>query len=79
MLAFDFQDQIDTGVEAGLGAALALSPGDEAGLGLVVTPFGTLTFEQEVVGWAIRMDATAGMPSFAINNQRACAAGRHPD
>lgn len=51
---------------AQVGATLSLSPAERGNLGLVVSPFGSVTLEELRGDWALRTSLTAGVDAFAI-------------
>ena len=53
------------GLSAGAGLVLALSGGGQGALGLVVSPFGTLSAERAAGAWRVTFDLTAGLQAFA--------------
>jgi hypothetical protein len=49
----------------GAGLALAFSPASRGDLGLVATPFGSLSRETHVGGWALSLEAQTALDAFA--------------
>ena len=54
------------GAPADAGMSLALSSADRGDLGLVVSPFGSLTYSQQAGDWAIDASSTAEVDAFAV-------------
>lgn len=52
-----------------VGMTLSLSSADQGDLGLVVAPFGSLTFTQSLGGWQLTLELTAGIEGFAVGPQ----------
>ncbi|HEY0377474.1 MAG TPA: DUF6603 domain-containing protein [Pyrinomonadaceae bacterium] len=51
---------------AQVGAMLSLSPAERGNLGLVVSPFGSITLEELIGKWTLRTSLTAGIDAFAV-------------
>jgi hypothetical protein len=60
-----YVEDVLAGAAAESGIVLNLSPADRGDLGLVVSPFGTLTFTKQVRNWTLEMALTAGIDLFA--------------
>lgn len=60
-----YVEDILAGAAAEAGVVLTLSPADRGDLGLVVSPFGTLTLTTQVRKWTLEMALTAGIDAFA--------------
>ncbi|MDQ3666948.1 MAG: hypothetical protein M3410_10300 [Acidobacteriota bacterium] len=52
--------------DAQVGATLSLSPAERGDLGLVVSPFGSIEFEELFGEWVLRVSLTAGVDAFAL-------------
>jgi hypothetical protein len=63
--AFD----LAAGVSAGAGATLALSPADLGDLGLVVSPFGDVTFTQTLGEWIFEARVAGSVDGFAVGRR----------
>jgi hypothetical protein len=53
-------------VNSQVGATLSLSPADQGNLGLVVSPFGTVEFNQLFEDWKLSLSLAAGVDAFAL-------------
>lgn len=50
----------------GFGATLSLSSRDRGNLGLMITPYGLVTFSHELAAWQLEVEAQAAVEGFAI-------------
>jgi hypothetical protein len=66
LIVYVDEDLRDTGTEAGL--IFALSSTDRGGLGLVITPFGSLTNSWQVGDWTLQLSLTAEVQGLAIGS-----------
>lgn len=66
VLTFWLDLQAAEAADAEVGATLSLSPAERGNLGLVVSPFGSVEFEELFDLWAFRASITAGVDAFAL-------------
>jgi hypothetical protein len=64
------------GADEDAGVSLSLSPADRGDLGLVVSPFGALTYSRQAGNWTIDAGCTAEIDAFAVGRHGLTLAAR---